>query len=241
MENGVHKTASNTPTTIYKDGEYLKNNQTWHTEDSPYKSRFVIEAIEKNNVHFSTCADIGCGAGLVTELLAKKYPLKKFSGYELSPDAQHLIKQREIIANLNFYNENFLEQGKRYDLVICLDVFEHVEDYYSFLKSLKNKGEKFIFNIPLDMNVTKILTSGIKYAREEVGHLHYFNQYTAIETLKDCGYNIKSTNLSVAFLKITPRNIRQAAILPIRLLSLLLGKNFAAKIFGGVSLVVYAK
>jgi hypothetical protein len=125
--------------------------------------------------------------------------------------------------------------------VICLDVFEHVEDYYSFLKSLKNKGEKFIFNIPLDMNVTKILTSGIKYAREEVGHLHYFNQYTAIETLKDCGYNIKSTNLSVAFLKITPRNIRQAAILPIRLLSLLLGKNFAAKIFGGVSLVVYAE
>ena len=178
---------------------------------------------------------------MVTELLAKKYPLKKFSGYELSPDVQHLIEQREKITNLNFYNENLFEQDKRYNLVVCLDVFEHVEDYYGFLKSLKNTGDKFIFNIPLDMNVVKILTSGIEYAREEVGHLHYFSQYTAVETLKDCGYKIRSANLSVAFLKLTPRNIRQAVILPIRLLSLLFGKNFSAKFFGGISLVVYAE
>jgi hypothetical protein len=241
MEGGTQKTAQNMPKTIYKDGQYLKNNQTWHIEDSPYKSKFVIDAIEKNNVVFSTCADIGCGAGLVTELLAKNYPHKKFSGYELSPDVQDIIKQRQSLTNLNFHKKNFFDQDERYDLVICLDVFEHVEDYYKFLKSLKNKGDKFIFNIPLDMNVTKVLTSGIKYAREEVGHLHYFSLYTAIEVLKDCGYNIKYTKLSAAFLKIPPRNIRQVAILPIRFLSVIFGKRFAAKIFGGISLVVYAE
>ena len=241
MEKNTRKATKSTPTAIYKDGKYLKNNQTWHTEDSPYKSRIVIDVLEKNNVSFLTCADIGCGAGLVTELLAKKYPLQKFSGYELSPDVQHLIEQREKITNLNFYDVNFFEQEKQYDLVVCLDVFEHVEDYYGFLKSLKNKGDKFVFNIPLDMNATKILTSGIEYARKEVGHLHYFSQYTAIETLTDCGYNIKSAKLSVAFLKIPPRNIRQAFVLPIRLLSLLFGKNFATNVFGGVSLVVYAE
>ena len=71
----------------------------------------------------------------------------------------------------------------------------------------------------------KILMSGIKYARKEVGHLHCFNQYTAIESLKDCGYKIKSINLSVAFLKVPPRNIRQLIVLPFRLASIIFGKN----------------
>jgi hypothetical protein len=91
------------------------------------------------------------------------------------------------------------------------------------------------------MSAMKVLTSGIRYAREEVGHLHYFSQYSAIETLKDCGFIIKSSYLSVAFLKIPPRNIRQLMILPIRLCSLVFGKAFAAKVFGGISLVVYAE
>lgn len=231
----------NTPTSIYQDGQYLRNNETWHTEDSTYKARFVIDILTKNKVDFSTCADVGCGAGLVTELLAQHYPNKVFSGYELSPDAQTFIGQRQALSNLSFKCEDFLSQTIKYDLVVCLDVFEHVEDYYSFLKALKNKGERFVFNIPLDMNVMKLLTSGIKYAREEVGHLHYFNSYTAVETLKDCGYKIKSTEFSAAFLKILPRNVRQLAVLPVRLLSVVFGKQFAAKMFGGVSLVVYAE
>lgn len=200
-----------------------------------------METIENNRIDFETFADIGCGAGLICELLAKKYPNKSFAGFEPSPDAQLFISQREKLKNLRFYEKNFFESDDAFDLITCLDVFEHVEDYFGFLKSLKQKGKKFIFNIPLDMNVTKVFMSGIKYAREEVGHLHYFSQYSAIETLKDCGYTINKSYLNVAFLKIPPRNIRQLLILPIRLCSLVLGKAIAAKVFGGVSLIVYAE
>ena len=120
-------------------------------------------------------------------------------------------------------------------------MFEHIEDYFGFLKELKNSSNRFIFNIPLDMNVMKILTNGIKLARIEVGHLHYFSEYTAIETLKDSGYIIKDSFLSPAFLSILPRNGRQLAVLPFRFLSLAFGKSFGSKVFGGQSLVVYAE
>ena len=226
---------------IYENGKYLENNGTWHTEDSPLKSQLVINTINRNKIEFLTCADVGCGAGLVIELLAKHYKTKCFSGYESSPDVKFLLNQRERLANLEFYNENFLSQHKKYELITCLDVFEHIEDCYGFLRSLKNKGDKFIFNIPLDMNVMKILSPGIKYAREEVGHLHYFNVYTALAILKDTGYSVKSANICFTFLKTKPRNIRQFAILPFRLLSMVFGKNIAAKLFGGVSLMVYAE
>lgn len=226
---------------MYADGRYLHDNPTWHTEDSPYKARCVIDTLNRRQVAFSTCADLGCGAGLVTELLAKHYPQQQFFGYELSPDAQALIEQRQKLQNLHFFQQDIFAQNTHYDLIVCLDVFEHVEDYFGFLRSLKSRADKFVFNIPLDMNVMKLLSAGLKYAREEVGHLHYFNRYTALATLQDCGYRIKSAQISAAFLKTPPRNRRQAAILPLRCLSVLLGKRAAALLFGGVSLLVYAE
>ena len=104
-----------------KDIAYLTKNPSWHTEDSRYKSWLVSNAIQKNEVNFRTCADIGCGAGLVTEILAQKYTAKIFHGYEISPSAEQFIKQRNKLKNLSFYNENFVEQVKRYDLIVCLD------------------------------------------------------------------------------------------------------------------------
>ena len=35
------------------------------------------------------------------------------------------------------------------------------------------------------MNVMKLVTPGIKFARETVGHIHYFNKYTAKKTIED--------------------------------------------------------
>jgi SAM-dependent methyltransferase len=225
---------------MYSDGSYLESNKNWHQEDSPYKARMVLAAIARNRIQFATCADVGCGAGLVTELLAREFPGARFEGFDLSPDAEEFWKQRQPLSNLEFKTDDITNSGRRYDLVVCLDVFEHVEDYFGFLRRLRPTGKHFIFNIPLDMNVMKLLTPGIRFAREEVGHLHYFNRYTAVQTLKDTGYRVHDAYLSPAFRFTMPRNVRQAAILPIRLLSLILGKRFASTVLGGVSLVVTA-
>jgi len=73
------------------------------------------------------------------------------------------------------------------------------------------------------MNVLKILTNGIKYGQEEVGHLHYFNEYTALKTLKDCGFAVGNSFLSSALLGTPPRKLRQLAVLPLRLETLEFG------------------
>ena len=177
---------------------------------------------------------------MVTELLAQEFPSSRFEGFDLSDDAKEFWKQRRSLSNLTYRTANIVDSPQVFDLVVCLDVFEHVEDYFGFLRSLRATGKQFIFNIPLDMNVMKIVTPGIRFAREEVGHLHYFNKYTAVQTLTDTGYRVQDAHLSPAFTFTMPRNIRQAAILPIRLLSLMLGKRFASTVFGGVSLVVTA-
>jgi SAM-dependent methyltransferase len=226
---------------IYNNEEYLAINSNWHQEDSPYKASLVKKMIKRNNLTFDICADIGCGAGLITEILSKEYVGSNFIGCDLSRDANAFWEQRSKYSNLEFTNRDITEDSDVFDLIVCLDVFEHVENYFLFLKDLKKTGNKFIFNIPLDMNVMKVITNGIKFARTEVGHLHYFSEYTALQTLQDCGYQVKDSFLSAAYLSTLPRNKRQLAVLPFRLLTLALGKSFGARIFGGQSLVVYAE
>ena len=90
------------------------------------------------------------------------------------------------------------------------------------------------------MSIAKVLF-GLESARTQVGHLHYFNTCTALETLKYAGFEVIDFELSVAFLKILPRNLRQWVVLPLPLLSVVFGKRFAAAVFGGISLVVLCK
>jgi SAM-dependent methyltransferase len=225
---------------IYNDGSYLRVNSTWHEEDSPYKSRLVSQAISRNHLKFETCADVGCGSGLVTELVAQKFPRAKCDGFDLSADAAEFWKRRPSRENLSYKREDFVQTGGMYDLVLCLDVFEHVEDFFGFLKLLRQKGRNFIFNVPLDMCVAKLLSPGLRYAREESGHLHYFNKYTALCSLRDCGYKITDSFIGTTFLN-PPRSIKQAIVMPIRVSSLLLGKNLSSLLFGGASLVVTAR
>ena len=220
---------------IYQNSEYLSKNRDWHQEDSPYKAGLVIRSLERSNIAFSKVVDWGCGAGEVTRILADKFPNADFKGIDVSKDVTQFWHNKKR-NNLSFEHQT----NETFDLAICLDVFEHVDDYIGFIRDLRTRAKYLIFNVPLDMNVSKLLTSGLKIAREEVGHLHYFNYFTAISTIEYCGCTINDYFLSAAFTKTKPRNIRQLFLLLPRLSILLLGKRFASLTFGGISLVVCA-
>ncbi len=223
----------------YNDGQYLAHNTNWHQEDSAYKAGFVERALERRAVNFATCADVGCGAGLVTLLLAQKFAAAQFCGCDTSSDASAFWHDKRA-PNLSFRNENLFSIPQEFDLVICLDVFEHVEDYFAFLRALRGKATNFIFNIPLDMNVAKLMTGGFPYVRKTFGHLHYFNRYTALAALEDTGYRVTDEFLTAPFLSTPPKNWRQAAMLAPRIALSALSKQSAATLTGGYSLVVSA-
>jgi cyclopropane fatty-acyl-phospholipid synthase-like methyltransferase len=177
---------------IYEDGTYLVNNPTWHEEDSPWKAMQIVKILRKNDIIPKTICEIGCGAGGVLDYLSKEYDNNIiYSGYEISPQAYQLSKPKEN-TRLKFFLANLLErQEKDFDVVLSLDVFEHVEDYLGFLRLLKEKGKYKIFNIPLDLSIQMVLrVSPLLNLRHSVGHLHYFSKDTALATLRDAGYEI---------------------------------------------------
>jgi SAM-dependent methyltransferase len=226
----------------YVDGSYLSENPGWHEEDAPYKIGLIAQTIESNAIPHQSIVDVGCGAGLVSEMLARLFPVSQVTGFEISKDATVFWPKREQRQNLKFVNGSVFESGETFDLSVCLDVFEHVEDYYGFLRLLRPRARTHIFKIPLDMCVLKILTPALKAARDTVGHIQYFNDYTAVETLKDSGYQIQSAVLSPGFLwDARPKGAVQYVVYGLRRLCMLFGHKFAARMMGGYCLVVAAR
>jgi hypothetical protein len=115
----------------------------------------------------------------------------RFTGYEISEQALALCRAKEG-EKLRFVLGSLPEEGARYDLVLAIDVLEHVEDYLGFLRELRVKGVHKIFRIPLNISMQSVLLKSrpILQARQVYGHLHYFTKETALATLRDTGYCI---------------------------------------------------
>jgi cyclopropane fatty-acyl-phospholipid synthase-like methyltransferase len=229
---------------IYQDGAYLVNNPTWHVEDSPWKSQQITNMLEKNHIQLTTLCEIGCGAGEILKCLANIYGNEvELSGYEISSQAFEICKQKSQ-KNLHFFNQDLLEEpGKEvFDIVMAIDVFEHVEDYFGFLRKLRNKGTYKMLHIPLDLSVQAVLrTSPILHARSSVGHIHYFTKETALATLHDIGYEVIDYSYTSGSLSLP--NLRwQANLMKLpRKLLFAINEDLTVKILGGFSLLVLAK
>ena len=230
-------------TPMYEDGTYFDSNPSWHEEDSPWKARMITKMLDKNHLKPRTVAEIGCGAGEILNQLQAALPEEtRFWGYEISPQAYELC-QRKANERLIFRKEDMLEDHQaNFDLLLVIDVFEHVDDYLGFLKKLKSKSEYKIFHIPLDLSVQSVFrASPILYARKTVGHLHYFTKETAIESLKDAGYEILDHFHTAGSLELPNRGWKAGILKLPRQVAFSLSPDLAARILGGFSLLVLAK
>jgi len=223
---------------MYNDGKYLENNPNWHEEDSPYKASLILDIISKCDIDFHSIADVGCGSGRVAEIISQRLPDVSVYGFDISADASSFWQQR---SGPEYHQEDFLTSDRHVDLSLCLDVFEHVEDYYAFLRLLRNRSNYVLFNIPLDLSILKAAGPGIRRARRVTGHLHYFNDYTALETLKDCGYEVLHSKLATPVMSTLPRNPYQFVLALPRIVLSLISKRFCARTIGGYSLAVLVK
>src|SRR5271156_2978310 len=80
---------------IYRDGSYLKNNPSWHIEESPFKVRQIHRMLKQKSLAPKTVCDVGCGAGLVlAELQTHLPPGCVCWGYDVSPVALAMSASR---------------------------------------------------------------------------------------------------------------------------------------------------
>jgi predicted TPR repeat methyltransferase len=204
--------------------------------------------VERNKLCPKCIVEIGCGSGKILEELAGKPAFEKvlFEGFDISPQAIEICNKIQN-SRCSFYCEDLLVSARNtereIDILLAIDVFEHVPDYLGFLEQCKGLAKYKLYHIPLDLHVSSVLRGSFVQARYSVGHLHYFSEESALATLKDTGYEIVDcfyTNGAFGLFKQHPSIKRAIANAPRWLVSLI-SERLSARLLGGCSLMVLAK
>ena len=151
------------------------------------------------------CFDLGCGAGGTLNLLKDKYPDVWLSGLEMDEDS---AQKARVSANQiwcvdadKFDFAAHIEQDSL-DLILCLDVLEHLVDPWTVVKKLSpllQKGGRLITSLP-NIRYHKLIKSllidgDFSYTNEGLmdrTHLRFFVRKTAEELVTCGGLHLKS-------------------------------------------------
>lgn len=227
---------------IYQNGEYLQTNPTWHVEESPFKAKDIISLLERNHVSPRLIFEVGCGAGEVLKQLQDRMGDHcEFWGYEISPQPYNLSRSRET-ERLDFELADLTkEDGVHADLLLILDVVEHLEDYFAFLRAIRGRSNYKVFHFPLDLSAQAVIRkNGVMKRRVDHAHIHYFTKEIALQGLIDTGYQIIDHFYAARSNKIGPRLIQKVFRVP-RSVLFAVNQDFAVRVLGGYSLFVLAK
>ena len=224
---------------IYNDNTYLNNNPDWHQEDAPFKAGKILQLLSSNNIILKTVCEIGCGSGEIIVQLASKLDSNiQYTGVDISAAAIAIAKKKET-SKISFQQTD-ITQGSNiipYDLLLVIDVIEHIENYFEFLDKINNKGKYTLFHIPLDMSLWSLFREKMLIeSKERVGHIHNFTEDFIISILQDKGYKIIDKIYTEPLLK--DGNLKRRFIHFIRNILFSINKRFCTKSIGGYSVMI---
>lgn len=145
--------------------------------------------------------DVGCGAGELACTLAERGMTGTaidFSAEAIAVAEKIRVSRHIKKSSLRFKLGGFESvPGKKYDLVSCYEVLEHVEDDKKFLDELVSHSKKYVLiSVPAKQ---KLYDS----SDESVGHFRRYEKQTLIKMLEESNLDIiEFTNYGYPFTNI---------------------------------------
>lgn len=144
-----------------------------------------------------TLLDLGCGPGhIATRARAMGIQVTGADAYDPMPD------KMDTFIKVNLETLDFPFDPFSYDVVLLLDVIEHLQDPEAFLVALRN-GSRTVGHSHLVLSTPNIAFAAVRlnlalgrfsYAERgilDITHKRLFTRKTLLQTLRDCGYTIE--------------------------------------------------
>jgi SAM-dependent methyltransferase len=221
--------------------DYAARNPGWHTEESAWKAARIGDLLRDEGLSPRRVVEVGCGAGEVLHQLSTRLPGARFTGFDIAEAALAIGRHREGERLRLVHGEAPAAIDEPWDLLLCLDVVEHVEDCIGFLRRLRPLARDHVLHIPLEASAQAVLRGWpLQYARDKVGHLHFFTRETALATVEAAGYEVLAARFTPGALD-HPRSPKaRLARLP-RRVGAIIAPHATARVLGGFSLLVLAR
>ncbi|MCF6157958.1 MAG: class I SAM-dependent methyltransferase [wastewater metagenome] len=134
------------------------------------------------NTSYNSILDVGCGNGENLIYLQRYFPHARLTGIDISHKAFETredvlpdIRFRELDITTGFIQEH-------YDLIICFDVLEHIENDLMALKNMHRMANKHL--------IVSTLEGTMRDFEKEIGHLRNYQKGELEDKLNRSGFKI---------------------------------------------------
>ncbi len=179
-DNTAENTADNHKA-FYDDIWFQWRDMERYAPAPRYLRRMVLKELKR--LQFDSVLDMGCGEGTMLKMLAERYPHAQLAGSEFSETALRYC--REQLPKSDIFNLDILKDdvaGLSYDLVISIQVLEHLSDDVLALRKMREMCKRY----------TLISVPGGKFDDNgrANGHYRHYTKADLTEKMQRAGYKV---------------------------------------------------
>ena len=124
-------------------------------------------------------------------------------------------------------------------MVLVLDVVEHVEDCFEFLRHCRSKGRTKLYNMPLDTSASFALRGFNQW--DSVGHLHLFTMETALKSIGYSGQRVIDWRFAPSSCERQIKSAKTHFMNLARTATACVSQKTAVRLLGGYSMLILAE
>jgi SAM-dependent methyltransferase len=216
------------------EGMFSEVEYRWVAANAHCKIENIINLLGPNLANVKSALEVGCGTGIVLNMLGELYPSINFTGVDVEDPHIHTVPGKAKNVTFLKYDGDCLPFDRHhFDFVFATHVLEHVPNQRPFIAEIKRVSRGLIyFEVPCELHV-RASASAIQ-STLNIGHINFYTPDSFLVTLQTSGLKIVKADLfdvspEVYRLKTTP--LKAAIGFLIRRLSLRISKRAASKVF----------
>jgi len=148
-------------------------------------SRHVRRVLKKliRRLDFKTVCDVGCGQGSLLLELMHDFPGLEPHGTDISASAVELARKKVPHAEFHVLDLVHSHVPRTFDLVICTEVLEHIEEDVAAMINLRKMTGKYLV-------VSTVQGRMRSFEAGEVGHVRNYKRGELAAKLRTAGFDI---------------------------------------------------
>ncbi len=182
----------------YQD-EYLTLNKDLHDSDSQTKSRSILHILPKD-FRPNSIIDIACGSGKILIEVSKKLHVQKVVGIDVSYKIIDIAKQNDKGKIASWIPISIFDyQQSGFDLVLAIDIVEHIENDRKLLDRISSLGSLAVIKVPIEDNpinrfimwISRRTIDPWKETEKRYGHIHHYSLESFINLMQGSDLQIE--------------------------------------------------
>lgn len=166
---------------FYNEAWYKWDDMKVYGPTARHTRRFIFSLMK--DISFNSVLDAGCGTGVLLQQILEQYPHVQVTGSEYSPQGLEFARKRLPNGDFHVLDLSTQTLGKKFDLVTCIDVLEHIDDDRAALKNLLAMTAGYmILSLPLGPL--------FKAEVDRMGHVHGYSRRELETKMQDAGFEI---------------------------------------------------